>query len=46
MLEGEEISCGHCGWYGKVSKMRLRQIMPSIGYTRQQREAREVVEKA
>ena len=21
MFEGEEISCGHCGWRGKVSKM-------------------------
>ncbi len=28
MFEGEEISCGHCGWHGKVSKMRLRQIVP------------------
>jgi hypothetical protein len=27
MFEGEEISCGHCGWHGKVSKMRLRQIV-------------------
>ncbi len=28
MFEGEEISCGHCSWHGKVSKMRLRQIVP------------------
>ena len=28
MFEGEEISCDHCGWHGKVSKMRLRQIVP------------------
>jgi transcription elongation factor Elf1 len=28
MFDGEEISCGHCGWHGKVSKMRLRQIVP------------------
>ena len=28
MFEGEEISCGHCGWHGKVSKMRVRQIVP------------------
>jgi hypothetical protein len=28
MLEGEGVSCGLCGWHGKVSKMRLRQIVP------------------
>lgn len=28
MFEGVEISCGHCDWHGKVSKMRLRQIVP------------------
>jgi hypothetical protein len=28
MFEGEEISFGHCGWHGNVSKMRLRRIVP------------------
>jgi len=28
IFEGEEISCARCGWRGKVSKMRLRQIVP------------------
>jgi len=28
IFEGEEISCDRCGWRGRVSKMRLRQILP------------------
>ncbi len=30
MLEDKEIFCDHphCGWHGKASKMRLRQIVP------------------
>jgi hypothetical protein len=34
IFEGEEISYGHCGWHGKVSKMRpsSKQSVDDVSY--------------